>query len=103
MENQTSLKQMIQEMAPIGPGVVEGTVTNVAPLEITLANDAKMILTANSLIVPEHLTDHVIDANIMAISLKGKIVLYQGLKVGECVYLLFYNNGKKYFILDRKG
>ena len=37
MENQTSLKQMIQGMAPIGPGVVEGTVTNVAPLEITLA------------------------------------------------------------------
>ena len=103
MGNQTSLKQMIQGMALIGPGVVEGTVTNVAPLEITLANDAKMILSANSLIVPKHLTDHVVDANIIATSLKSKITLYMGLKVGESVYLIFYNNGKKYFVLDRKG
>ena len=58
MEDQTSLKQIIQSMSPDGAGVVEGTVTNVSPLEITLTNDAKMILSAKSLIVPEHLTDH---------------------------------------------
>ena len=51
MEDQTSIKQMIQSMSPDGAGVVEGTVTNAAPLEITLTNDAKMILSANSLIV----------------------------------------------------
>lgn len=50
MEDQTSIKQMIQSMSPDGAGVVEGTVTNAAPLEITLTNDAKMILSANSLI-----------------------------------------------------
>ena len=58
MEDQTSLKQMIQSMSPDGAGVLLGAVTYVAPLEITLTNDAKMILSANSLIVPEHLTDH---------------------------------------------
>ena len=52
MEDQTSLKQMIQSMSPDGAGVVEGTVTNAAPLEITLTNDAKMIMSANSLIFP---------------------------------------------------
>ena len=67
MEDQTSIKQMIQSMSPDGAGVVEGTVTNAAPLEITLTNDAKMILSANSLIVPEHLTDHEIEAESMNI------------------------------------
>lgn len=139
MEEQTSLKQMIQGMLPDGAGVVEGTVTKASPLEITLTNDAKMILTANSLIVPEHLTDHEIGADIMTAGgslnaltgaesekgehehpgvgksgghvhgLKGfqltggKIILHTGLKEGEIVYLLSYNNGKKYYVLDRRG
>lgn len=139
MENPTSLKQLIQSMAPDGDGVVEGNVTNAAPLEITLINDDKMILSANSLIVPEHLTDHEIIADIMmdkgSLSaptgaedekgehehpeieksgkhehelkgfqlIEGKIVMHAGLKKGEVVYLLSYNNGKKYFVLDRKG
>lgn len=137
--DKTSLKQMIQGMVPDGAGVVEGTVTKADPLEITLTNDAKMILSANSLIVPEHLTDHEIEADIMmdegvlhaptgeeeekgghehpAIEKSGehkhglknfqltggKIILHTGLKAGEIVYLLSYNNGKKYYVLDRRG
>lgn len=139
MEDQTSLKQMIQSMLPDRAGVVEGTVTNASPLEITLINDAKMILSANSLIVPEHLTDHEIEADIMTDDgalyaptgaedekgehehpgiaksgehmheLKnfqltgGKIIFHSGLKEGESVYLLSYNNGKKYYVLGRRG
>lgn len=136
MEDQTSIKQMMQKMAPDGAGIVEGTVTNASPLEITLTNDAKMILSANSLIIPEHLTDHEIEADIMmdegvlyaptetdgehehpgigksgkhVHELKGfqltggKIILHTGLKAGEIVYLLSYNNGKKYYVLDRRG
>ena len=33
----------------------------------------------------------------------GKIILHTGLKAGEIVYLLSYNNGKKYYVLDRRG
>ena len=33
---------------------------------------------------------------------KGTITVYNALKVGDIVYLLRYNDGKKYFILDRK-
>ena len=33
---------------------------------------------------------------------KGTITVYNALKVGDMVYLLRYNDGKKYFILDRK-
>lgn len=139
MEDPTSLKQLIQSMMPDGAGVVEGTVTRAAPLEITLTNDAKMVLSSNSLIVPEHLTDHEVTTDIMMDKgtlhaptgaeeekgehehpgmeksgghehlLKnfrltgGKIILHTGLKAGEIVYLLSYNNGKKYYVLDRKG
>ncbi len=139
MEDATSLKQLIQRMAPDSAGVVEGTVTCAIPLEITLTNDAKMVLSVNSLIVPEHLTDHEIVADIMMEDgalyaptggdedsgehehpsvvksgkhdhelmnfqlTGGKIILHAGLKAGETVYLLSYNNGKKYYILDRKG
>lgn len=137
MEDQTSLKQIIQSMSPDGAEVVEGTVTNASPLEITLTNDTKMILSANSLIVPEHLTDREIEADIMmdggvlyaptgaergehehptveksgehgheleSFQLTGgRIILHTGLKAGEIVYLLSYNNGKKYYVLDRRG
>lgn len=33
---------------------------------------------------------------------KGTITVYNALKVGEIIYLLRYNDGKKYYILDRK-
>lgn len=139
MENGTSLKQLIQGMMPEGAGVVEGSVSKESPLEITLANDAKMILSANSLIIPEHLTDHEVEVDIIggegvlyaptgaeegggshehpeveksgqhsheleSLHLTGgKMVLHMGLKEGEIVYLLRYNNGKKYYVLDRRG
>ena len=33
---------------------------------------------------------------------KGAMTVYNALKAGEMVYLLRYNDGKKYYILDRK-
>jgi len=139
MENETSLKQLIQGMMPEGAGVVEGSVSNESPLKITLANDATMILSENSLIIPEHLTDHEVEVDIIGgegvlyaptggekdggshehpgiekggqhshelerLHLTGgKMVLHTGLKEGEIVYLLRYNSGKKYYVLDRRG
>ena len=139
MPDQTSLKQLIQELIPDRAEVIEGAVTDSAPLEITLTNDAKMTLSVNSLIVPEHLTDHEISVDIMmgdgtlsaqtgaedgkgehehpetersgehAHELKGfllkggKMIVHMGLKIGDVVYLLSCNNGKKYYVLDKRG
>ncbi len=33
----------------------------------------------------------------------GRITLFNALKVGDIVYMLPVNKGKKYFILDRRG
>lgn len=154
-ENQTptGLKQLIQGMMPDPGGVIEGTVTSASPLEITLTNDSKMVLSQNSLILPDWLTDveKTIDielsgGNIFAatgledekgkhkhehgeheghtsgtgehihendgehvhelktFSLHGaKIVIFNALKEGEIVLLLSFNEGKQYYILDRRG
>lgn len=54
----TGIKQLFQQMIPDGPSVKEGIVTSTSPLSVTLKNDTKMILSANSLIVPRNLTDY---------------------------------------------
>lgn len=147
VQEQTSLKQMIQSMCPEGPGVIEGIVVSESPLKVTLANDSKMVLTINSLIVPRHLTDYKTTVDISGGSVSGStskggshehsegtheghavgignhthvggshahsletvsifgaaMVVHNALKRGETVELLEFNNGKQYYILDRKG
>ena len=125
-QNSTGLKGIIQSLSPEAPGVIEGIVTSDSPIQITLANDAKMILGINSLVIPRHLTDHMVEVDLqkMAGSLEsetlaagadhthelstfslmsGMLTIHNGLKKGDAVYLLQFNNGKKYYVLDRKG
>ena len=63
-ETPTGIKQLIQSMAPEAPSVKEGIVTSASPLEVTLKNDAKMVLTANSLVVPRSLTDYQVEVDL---------------------------------------
>lgn len=149
-EDPTGLKGLFQSMMPEAPGVIEGYVTSAEPLQVTLANDSKMILTANSLIVPRHLTDYMVEVDLEKSAGKlvskttkdegehehdggkhgghesgdgthshdggkhvhtlstfsltsGMLHVYNALKKGDTVYLLQFNGGKKYYILDRKG
>lgn len=152
MDNQTptGLKALIQSLIPEAPGVIEGIVTCASPLQVTLVNDSKMILSKNSLIVPRHLTDYMVEVDVQksagtltskttkdggehehdggdhdghesgngehtheggkhvhslsTFSLTGGMLhVYNSLKKGDTVYLLQFNGGKKYYILDRKG
>lgn len=159
MNECTSIKQLIQSLIPSGPTVVEGTVTSESPLAITLRNDSKMVLTANSLVVPRYLTDHQVEVDVRKATGKldsetstillnggrhthgptidgdegehdghtsgtgkhqhtggrhqhkletfdlerGVLFIYNALKVGETVFLLQFDNAKRYFVLDRKG
>lgn len=106
MENQTptGLKQLFQSMCPQGTSVIEGTIISISPLKITLANDAKMILGENSLIVPRHLAEYAITIDIPGAGLwNERIMVHNSLKPGETVYLMVFHDGKKYFVLDRKG
>lgn len=112
--------------------VIEAKVIGVGPLKVQATNDDKLILNAGSLVVPWHLTDYTtkmtykldegtLDSEthndgshadpvggthvhkLRTFNLyKGTMTVYNALKVGDMVYLLRYNDGKKYFILDRK-
>lgn len=117
MDNPTGIKQILQSMIPENMGIIEGVVISVNPINITLVNDSKIILGLNSLVIPRSLTNYSISAifggtasgsvsggeSIKSIHFSGTIQVNNALKQGEHVYLLQVSNGKKYFILDRKG
>lgn len=80
---ETSIKQLINHIANDGQisiGILEGVVSNVSPIKISLINDAKMVLTSIDLVIPGRLGN--------------------SLSRGTKVYLLVYNNGKKFYVLD---
>ena len=103
-ENATSLKQLLQAMAPHNLQVLQGKVLAAAPLQVQVLNDSNLVLGSTALCLPKHLTDYTIKADIKHSSgdLNGStITLHNGLKAGELVYLLSYNKGKRYLIIDR--
>lgn len=77
MNNPTSIKGMMQQMLPKGNDVVIGRVISVNPVRVQVINDEKLTPIP---IVPQRLSD---------------------LHTGEHVHLLVFNNGKKYYALDR--
>lgn len=77
----TSIKQLIQQMIkPQIPSIVVGVVVETEPLRVTLPNDISISLSAISLTIPDRL---------------------QPLNKGDQFYMLVYNNGKAYYLLDR--
>lgn len=127
MDNNRKFKEMFQGLIPDGPSILEGKVVKIDPLNIQLINDNKMILGPGVLIIPTYMTDYISKVNIELgegtissktdshsdtegehdhelISFKivnTKMTVLNSLKKNEKVYLLSFNNGKKYYVLDR--
>lgn len=102
-DNVTSLKGLIQSLTPDSTSVIQGVVTNIEPLIVQVMNDEKLTLHSALLIIPEHLTERTVDAEIEDNNETKNVTLklLDALKVGDKVYLLSFNEGKKYYILDR--
>lgn len=128
IQEASSLKEAFQGMVPEIMKVIEGTVISASPLKIKAANDDKLIIEPNITCLPRHLTDYTTQVDIMLGKgsldsktdegtcdsahthmletyniYKATMKVYNGLKAGETVYILSFNNGKKYYILDREG
>ena len=74
-----------------------GEVVNVSPIKVKTSNN--LIIPSSLLVVPEHLTDRVIE-----IIIDGEIkmaTVNDSLKLGDNVVLLRKQGGQSYFILDR--
>lgn len=70
-----------------------GTVTEVVPLQIQV--DQRFILSGNSLVLPESVTESKIE-------LDGReIVLRRGLEEGDRVLMVRMQGGQSYIVLDR--
>jgi len=135
IQEETSLKELIQNMVPESMAIVKGKVISASPLKIQVVNDDKMILHGNIICLPRHLSDYTTKCditlgdgtinsqtrndgahshpgigaggdhvnNLATFNIFGaSIKVYNALKVGESVYILSFNQGKKYYILDRE-
>jgi len=99
---QPSLKQLIQSLIPDQGGVILAVIKSASPLKIQAVNDEKLIIGENSVIVPRHLLDYRTVIDIPELGLENaEMNVYNSLVPGELVYLLSFNQGEKYFILDR--
>lgn len=79
MDKSVSLKQLIQQMMPRGNEIILGIVISENPLTVQAVNDEKLTITP---VISKRFYD-------------------EPLKIGEHVYMLSFNNNKKYFVLDR--
>lgn len=129
--NETSIKQLIQGMMPVGEELLEGTVIQTGPLKIQITGDDKLIINERITVVPWHLTDYKTRATYRKMDgildswtkndgkhadpvggthvhyledynlYKGIIVVHNALRVGDILHILSLNNGKLYYVLDR--
>lgn len=100
-----SLKGLIQGLHVNEIKILEGEVVSANPLRITLASDAKMTLGAAALCVPAQIAgDYKAEISLSEQS-GGRVmaIIHNTLRVGERVYLISVNSGKKYFVLGRSG
>ena len=101
--NQTSLKQLIQEMNDPGIEVMEGIVISTDPLRIRMTGDEKLTIGEANTYISKHLTRY--DANCYLTDDEetpiDTIIIDNSLVEEDMVHILSLNHGKKYFILDR--
>lgn len=79
-----------------------GEVLNAEELKIKI--DQKLILTKEFFIVPESLTRYEVDlthSHNQTVPALGKLVIREGLKIGDKVLLLRVQGGQQYVILDK--
>lgn len=107
MPKQTSLRELLALAVPMkNIEIVIGKVTKTSPLEIQVSNDAKLIVTESNVFVPRHLTDYSVDIYLSG-TIDGHAIgkrsgkIYNALQKGDDVYMLAYENGALYFVLDK--
>ena len=77
--------------------VMSGTVITSAPLKIKV--EQRFNIASAQLIVPERLTDRIVEVEIDGVHRTMKI--YDGLKIGQQVVLIRQQGGQKFLVADR--
>ena len=98
-----SLRALINECVEMRPCyVLLGTVTKASPLEIQVASDSKLLLDEDNLYLPEHLTKRSVRISLsVGDHYASSMTLDNALRKGDKVYLLSFDRGQLYYILDK--
>ena len=103
--NGNSIKALFLSVIPEAVTIIRGVVTKQTPLEIIAVGDEKLRITETLLVVPRHLSDYTVECDITlgdgSHTQNTAITIKNALKRGDRVFLLSFNHGKKYYILDR--
>jgi len=101
MGKETSLRELMKSAVGVKTAsVVTGKVTSASPLEISVDNDAKLVLDEENVIVPKHLSSYSVSISIPGVGAE-KCTIKNGLSKGDAVYLLSYAEGSLYYVLDK--
>lgn len=101
---ETSIRQLIAGIANGArqdSAVIIGNVISASPLKISLVNDSKVVLTSNDLVLSERFRTHTVTVDLSGIKSNVRMTVHSGISSGDKVYLISYNNGNKFFVLDR--
>ena len=99
----SNLSDLIKQIAinALETEIFAGKITQTKPIELVDVDDETFSLSADELIIPEHLTDYntiiEIDGNIKEVKIKNS------LKKGDIVYVMSLKQSDFYIILGRKG
>ena len=107
-----SLKECIQKMQMKDGGYYEGIVVRASPLELRLVNQEDFPITESMLIVPQHLRDYTVNADVSGLKVNTPdgsgtaagsctITIKNALAEGDRVALFGYDLSKSYYILGR--
>lgn len=103
MSQATSIKELLVKLMDVREStIITGTVTSADPLEIQADNDSQLTIDEDNCFLPEHLTDHAVNISIPHIGTE-RCTVHSALKKGERVYMLQYERGALYFVIDREG
>ncbi len=117
-----SLRAVMKKAIHIVPSsVLYGVVVAVNPVQIQVSSDAKLLLTESNLYIPKHLTNYKVRVDLpggsgstgtseghshsvsnIAYS-NDELTVKNALKVNDEVFILSFNEGQLYFVLDRVG
>lgn len=90
------VKDTVQAINPAD--IIMGVIYSVDPLVVEVDKNTDLYV-PDSFLLPEHLTDR--EVTIRINGQLENIIIYDGLKVGDAVYMIKSNGGQHLLILDR--
>ena len=108
MPSQTSLRELLAKAVPTTKvEIVAGVVQSADPIEIYLSNGSDLVVTESNVFIPKRLTDMRVSISLSGFSMDDDSIgpitgwIHNALQKGDEVYLLSYDNGALYYVLDR--